>query len=210
MQVTGEAKVSAPPDRVYIDVGVTTQAQQSAVAASRNARQLTAVVAAVKQAAGPGAQLTTTEYSISPTYRYPPHGAATIAGYTASNVIRVRLDDLRKIAAVLDAAAREGSNVVRDIRFGLRDEQGPRAEALREAAVSARQDARALADALGLRIVRIVRVDEQSPAIGPQPIYMQAQRFAAAAAAPATPVEAGTIGVNATVTLTVEVAPARR
>ncbi|MGH8296303.1 MAG: SIMPL domain-containing protein [Steroidobacteraceae bacterium] len=210
IQVSGQAKVSEAPDRVYIDIGVTTQARRSEDAASQNVRRLSGVIAAVKRAAGPGAQLTTTEYSISPRYDYLPHGAATIVGYTASNVVRVTLDDLRKIGAVLDAATQAGSNSVRDIRFAVRDEQVPRTEALREAALNARQDARVLADALGLRIVRVLQVDEQSPAVVPQPIYLQARRFATPEAAPATPVEAGTVAVDATVTLTVEVAPAKR
>jgi uncharacterized protein len=211
IQVTGQARVSETPDRVYIDIGVTTQARKSEAAASQNAARLSAVIAAVKRAAGSGAQLTTTEYSISPDYSYPPHGAATITGYTASNVLQVRLDDLRKIGAVLDAATQAGSNNVQDIRFALRDEQAPRTQALRAAALDARQDAQALADALGLRVVRVLSVNEQGPAVVPPPrIYMQARVFAQAQAAPSTPVERGTIAVSASVTLTVEVAPAKR
>jgi uncharacterized protein YggE len=211
IQVTGQAKVSETPDRVYIDIGVTTQARQSQAAASRNAVRLSAVIAAVKRAAGSGAQLTTTQYSISPDYSYPPHGAPVITGYTASNVLQVRLDDLRKIGAALDAATRAGANNVQDIRFALRDEQVPRAEALRKAVLNARQDAQALADALGLSVVRVLSVDEQGPSIVPPPrIYMQGRIFAQANAAPQTPVEAGTIEVNASVALTVEVAAAKR
>ncbi len=40
-------------------------------------------------------------------------------------------------------------------------------------------------------------------------VYQQAMKLAGSAAAP-TPVEPGTLDVNATVTLTVEVAPAKR
>ncbi len=211
LRVTGQAQVSEPPDRVYIDIGVTTQARKSEAAASENAARLSAVMAAVKRTAGAGAQLTTTEYSVSPDYSYPPHGTATITGYTASNVLQVRLDDLRKIGAVLDGATQAGSNVVQDIRFALRDEDIPRAEALRKAALNARQDAQALADALGLRVVRVLSVAEQGPEVMPAPrIYMQARQFAGGVAAPATPVAAGTLAVSASVTLTVEVAPATR
>lgn len=207
IQVTGEAKVSQTPDRAYIEIGVTTQARDSEAAASQNASRLTAVVAGVKRAAGPGAQLTTSQYSINPNYSYPRDGAPTIMGYTAMNVISVRLDDLRSVSRVIDAATRSGSNTVQDIRFALRDEQAPRSQALREAATNARRDAEALADALGLRVVRVVAVSEQSPEARPMPIYAQAGM---AARAVATPIEAGTIDVNAAVTLTVEVAPAKR
>ena len=131
IQVTGEAKVSQAPDRVYIHISVTTQARKSEAAASQNAARLSAVIAALKPVAGPGAQLTTTQYSISPDYQYPPHTAPTIAGYTASNVVRVRLDDLSRIGGVLDAATRAGSNSIQDIRFALRDAEIPRSQALR-------------------------------------------------------------------------------
>lgn len=210
IQVTGQAKVSAIPDRVYIDVGVTTQAPKSEIAAAQNASRLSAVTAAIKRAAGPGAQLTTAEYSVSPNYHYPRDGGTpAIVGYTVSNVVRIRMDDLRKIGQVIDAATQAGSNNVQGIRFALRDEEAPRGEALRKAAMDARQDAESLAGALGLRIVRVLSLSEQAPAV--VPIYPQTRQFAAkAAAAPATPVEAGTIEVNATVNLTVEVAPAKR
>lgn len=209
--VTGQAKVSETPDRVYIDIGVTTQAQKSEAATSENAAKSSAIVAAVKRASGSGAQLTTTEYSVSPNYNYPRDGGSPgIVGYTASNVVRVRLDDLRRIGSVIDAATQAGSNNVQDIRFALRDEQTARAQALRQAALDARQDADALAEALGLEIVRILSVSEESPEVRPVPIYPQAMRFAAKASAPATPVEAGTLDVSATVTLTVEVAPTKR
>jgi uncharacterized protein len=211
LQVTGQARVSDAPDRVYIDIGVTTQAQRSEAATSRNAARISAVIAAVKRVSGSTVQLTTTEYSISPSYHYPHDGGtATIVGYTASNVVRVRLDDLTRIGPVIDAATEAGSNNVQDIRFALRDEQAARSAALRKAALNARQDAQALVDALGLRIVRILSVSEQSPPIAPVPVYPQAMEMRLAAATPATPVEAGTIDVNATVTLTVEVAPAKR
>lgn len=212
IQVTGHAEVSETPDRVYIDLGVTTQAQKSDAAASENAARLSAVIAAVKRAAGAGTQLTTAQYSISPNYSYAHDGSApTLVGYTVTNVIQVRLDDLRMIGKVIDGAAQAGSNNVQDIRFALRDEETPRREALREAAVAARQEADTLADALGLRVVRVLSVEEQSPAgIRPQLLYAQSMQFARAQAAPATPVEPGTVALNATVTLTMEVAPAAR
>ena len=210
IQVTGQAQVSESPDRVYIDIGVTTQARKAEDAASENATSLSAVIAAVKQAAGAAAQLTTTEYSIGPNYSYPRNGGTpTVVGYSVSTVIQVRLDDLHKVGNVIDAATRAGSNNVQGIRFALRNEQAPRSEALREAAIKARQDADALAGALGLRIVRVLSVEEQGAGPRPVPMYSPAVKMALARA-PATSIEQGTLAVSASVTLTVEVAPAKR
>lgn len=210
IQVTGQAQVAEAPNRVYIGIGVTTQAQQAEAAASQNAARLAAVIAAVKRAAGAGTQLTTTEYSINPNYDNPRDGSApTVVGYTVNNVVQVRLDDLLKIGPVIDAATRAGSNNVQGIRFALREEEAARDEALREAALKARQDAETLAGAVGLRVVRVLSLTEQGPDVMPMPIYPQGGVRLMAARAP-TPVETGTLDVSASVTLTVEVAPAKR
>lgn len=209
IQVTGQAQVPETPDRVYIDIGVSTQAPKSEAAASQNAERVSAVIAAVRRAAGAAAQLTTTEYSINPNYIYPRNHPATVVGYTVSNVVQVRLDDLKRIGRVIDAATQAGSNNVQNIRFALRDEQAAHDEALRQAALKARRDVATLAGALDLKVVRVLTVDEEGA--GMAPVYPRmAVRMELQAAAPATPVEAGTLDVSATVTLTVEVAPVTR
>src|SRR6202521_6108270 len=70
IRVTGDARVTARPDRVQIDIGVTTRAAHSQDAASQNARQVDAVLAAVRKATGPAAVLKTISYSLNPTYQY--------------------------------------------------------------------------------------------------------------------------------------------
>ncbi|HEX4649142.1 MAG TPA: SIMPL domain-containing protein, partial [Steroidobacteraceae bacterium] len=168
IRVTGDARVSAKPDRVQIDLGVQTQAPQSQDAASANARQLDAVLAAVRRAAGPGAQIKTVSYSLSPNYQYHSGGGEpTISGYTALNVVQIQLDELARIGDVLDAATRAGANRVQGIQWTLRDQDAVRAEALREAATRAHAEAEVLAGALNLRILRVLTVEESSPQIVP-------------------------------------------
>jgi uncharacterized protein len=209
IRVTGNAKISAQPDRVQIDIGVSTRAPKSQDAASQNARAADAVLAAVKGAAGSSATLKTINYSLNPEYQYHPNGGEpTLTGYTAANTVQVTLDDLTRISAVLDAATHAGANQVQGIRFTLKDEEQVRMQALRAAAQRARAEAEVLASALNLRIDRVLQAEEAGGAV---PVFQPAPRMMAAAApAAATPVEAGTLDVNAAVTLTVEVSPAAR
>jgi uncharacterized protein YggE len=210
IRVTGDATVTAKPDRVQIDIGVTTRAAQSQDAASQNARQVDAVLAAVRKATGPAAVLRTISYSLNPTYQYHPNGEEpTITGYSAVNVVQVTLDDLAKIGTVIDSATLAGANHVQGIQFTLRDQDAVRAEALRQAATRARAQADVLAAALALKVVRVLSVEENSPRLVPVRAYMGAPRTAAVSAA-ATPVEAGTLDVTADVSLTVEVSPTAR
>ena len=209
-RVTGDARVTAKPDRVQIDLGVTNRATSSQEAAAENARQADAVLAAVRSAGGAGAQLKTVNYSITPHYQYHQNGGEpTLEGYTATNIVQVTLDDLTKIGTVIDSATRAGSNQVQGIRFTLRDQDAVRAGALREAATRARAEADVLAAALGLKVVRVLSAEESGPGVTPLPVYAGLARTASAAGPP-TPVEAGTLDVTANVTLTVEVAPAAR
>src|SRR4029077_4267515 len=99
-----------------------------------------------------------------------------------------------------------GANRVQGIQFTLRDQDGVRAQALREAVLRARADADVLAGALGLRVVRVLTVEENSPHVVRIRFDGTARTMVTAAAA--TPVESGTLDVSAQVTLSVEVAPA--
>ncbi len=210
IRVTGHSEVSRPADRVYIDIGVTTEAARPQDAVAHNAARMSAVLAALRTAAGAGTQLMTTEYSVTPKYRYHSNGAPpTLEGYTATDVIQVRLDDLRRIGPVIDAATGAGANLLQGMRYTLRAKGAARALALGRAAVAARRDAQALAGALGLRIVRILSVEESRPVVVPvlRP-QMAGMRFAQARIP--TPIAAGPIEVTASVTLTVAVAPKAR
>lgn len=203
IRVSGEATVTAQPDQARIDIGVTTQAQTAQTAAANNAQRLETVLAELRRALGSGAEIKTAGYSLNPEYRYPKEGGRpTITGYIATNVVRVTLNDLTRIGQAIDTATQSGANQVQRLQFTLKDEQTAQSQALRAAAVKAKAQAEALAQALGLKIVRVLSVVESSG--GVQPI-MRDVALARAEAATSTPVEPGTIEVRATVTLTVEI-----
>jgi uncharacterized protein YggE len=165
----------------------------------------------VKQAAGPTATFKTIGYALNPNYQYHVSGGEpSITGYTASNTVQVTLDDLARIGSVIDSATAAGANHVQGIQFTLRDQDAVRATALREAALRARAEAEVLAAALGLKVVRILSVEESSPRMMPLRNMPMPRAAMSAAAEVATPVEAGTLDITADVTLTVEVAPQAR
>jgi len=200
IRVTGEATVSAQPDQAKIELGVVTQADKSETAASRNAQRLEKVMAELRKVVGSGGSIQTIGYSLTPDYRHTAGSEPTIVGYTASNVVRVTLNDLTNVGRLIDVASAAGANRVQALHFTLRDEQAVRAQALREAATKAKAKADALASALGLQVVRVLEVSEAGGPVGPVRDVMFARAEAAA-----TPIEPGTVEIRATVDLTVEV-----
>jgi len=205
IRAAGEAVLFAPPDQARIELGVIAQAPSAQAAAEQCARQLESVLARLRKLLGEKAEIRTAGYSLSPNYRYPRDGGRPeITGYTASNIVEVRTRALADVGPVIDAATQSGANAVHGLQFTLRDDEAVRMKALQQATRRARANAEAMAAAAGLKIVRVLAL-EQGEAHLIRPVRELAPARAELAGAP-TPVEPGTIEVRASVTLTVEVA----
>lgn len=205
IRATGESIILAKPDQAQIDIGVLTQAATAKAAGAENARKVDAVISALRKVLGAAAEIKTIGYSLNPVYTYPKEGGQPrVTGYAASNVVQVKTSDLTQVGTVIDTSTQAGANNIQSLQFTLKDDQAVRAQALREAAVKAKAKADALASALGLRVVRVLHVEESGTA--PVPIFARAQMEMAKAADVATPIESGNIEVRASVSLTVEIA----
>jgi uncharacterized protein YggE len=202
IQTTGEAVLTAQPDRVQIDIGVVTRAASSQAAVTENAAKVQQTLANLRSVAGPGADIRTISYDLSPNYNYPKDGGEpTITGYTATNIVRVTVDDLALTGRIIDEATRGGANRVQGLQFSLKNDEEIQNRALKEAAQQARTKAEALAAALGLRITGVLSVEESSS----RPVPIRTVSYARAEQA-VTPIEPGTIEIRANVNLTVEIA----
>ena len=204
VRVTGEASVSAKPDQAEINIGVVTQAPTADDAATQNAKQSTAVIGSLRDILGQTADIKTVSYSLTPIQRYPNNGGSpTITGYSATNTVHVKTQNLSLVGKIIDTVTKSGANQIQGILFTLYDDRPVRAQAMRDAAQQARASGEALAAALGLHVVRVVSAETSQP-VTIRPYEMAA--MARVAAAP-TPVEPGSVDVRATVVLTLEVAP---
>jgi uncharacterized protein YggE len=207
IRATGEAVIRARPDQAQIELGVSTQAPTAQAAAAQNAAQLEAVLARLRKLLDRKAEIRTATYSLVPNYRYPREGGKPeITGYTATNIVLIESRDLEGLGSLIDAVTQAGANTIHSLRFLLRDEDAVRLEALRQATQKARANAEAMAAAAGLKILRIVSI-EQTPTPSFRPMREIAMARAAEVAAPTTPIEAGAIEVHASVTLVAEVGP---
>jgi len=90
--------------------------------------------------------------------------------------------------------------------FDLKDRDGAESEALRAAVRDARRRADAAASGAGVRVLQVIRIDEeaQPPQYPVRPMPMARMADTVAGAAP-VPVEAGEIEVRARVTMTVSI-----
>lgn len=204
VMVAGDSIVQAQPDTAIVTISVVTQNKQAIAAQQDNAAKTDAVMRALKAAAGSGAEVKTSGYSLQPQRVYRENQPPTITGYEARNSVTVTLSDLNKLGSVIDASAQAGANDVAGIAFTLRQDRQARDRALSEATQEAVSKARVIAQALGGRVVRIIEVQEegfqQRP---PVPVYqaelMMAKRDVA------TPIEVGSLDITSRVQVIAEV-----
>ncbi len=206
--VTGDSIVQATPDTAILNISVVTQARRALEAQQENANKSDAVVRALKSAAGAGAEIKTSGYSLQPIRVYKEGQPPTITGYEARNSVTVVLADLQKVGTVIDAAAGAGANDVGGISFTLRKDRPARDQALGEATREAVSKARVIAEALGGRVVRIVEVQEEGTQ-RPRPVYEDQMQMRTMAAA-ATPIEVGTLDITSRVQLIAEIEAVNR
>jgi uncharacterized protein len=199
VRAAGEGVVYAKPDEAKIDIGVVTQAPTAQAAGAQNAAQTQAVLDRLHSVLGSKADIRTISYSLSPNYKFDG-GKSTIQGYSASNTVEVTSDDLAGIGKVVDAATAGGANQIQRLQFLLKDEKPARSEALRKAAQEARSNAEAMAGALGLKLGRVLSLEQN----GTEPVRPRFEAMAKVQSA-RTPIEAEPIEVRASVTLTVAV-----
>jgi uncharacterized protein YggE len=202
--VAGDSIIQAQPDTAILSIAVVTQKRTAITAQQDNAAKTDAVIRALKAAAGTGAEVKTSGYSLQPQRVYKENQPPTIVGYEARNMVTVTLGDLTKVGNVIDAAAQAGANDFSNISFTLRQDRQARDRALSEATREAVSKAQVIASALGGRVVRIVEVQEegfqQRP---PVPVY-QTETFMAKRDV-ATPIEVGSLDIRSSVQLIAEV-----
>jgi uncharacterized protein YggE len=208
LRVAGDATIAARPDQAELDAVVMTRAETAQSAASANATATTRVLTEMKQRFGSSSTITTMAYSLRPEYRFPREGEQPqIAGYIATNTVHVVTPDLDRVGAIVDAAIAAGSSRIEGLQFTLKDRQAVYLDALRQAAMRARQEADALAAALGLTVSRVLTASEEAAVVRPFVDAVATARLAAESAP--TPVEPATIDVHAGVSLVVEVSGQR-
>jgi len=204
VMVGGDSIVKAQPDTAILTISVVTQGRRAIDAQQENAAKTDAVVRALKSAAGAGAEVKTSGYSLQPQRMYKEGQPPTITGYEARNSVTITTGELNKVGNIIDAAAEAGSNDISGIAFTLRQDRQARDQALSEATKEAMNKARVVATALGGRVVRVVEVQEEGfrP---PIPIYQTEALMAKRDVS--TPIEIGSLEITSRVQLIAEVEP---
>ncbi|MEO6365184.1 MAG: SIMPL domain-containing protein [Luteimonas sp.] len=175
LSVSAQAESKRVPDVATMSTGVVTQAADANSAMRQNAEQMAKVVAAIKAAGVAERDIQTSGINLNPQYRYAENQPPAITGYQASNTVNMKVRDIGKLGKVLDSLVAQGANQVNGPSFEIDKPDEAYDEARLAALRKAEARARTYADAMNLRVRRIVSISEGAGFQPPMPMMrMQA------------------------------------
>ncbi len=201
----GLSEISVAPEKVDIYVSVFTDSLKARDSQAENANTSQKVINALVAAGVPKAKIETTSYSLQElteynqlTYKYDKKG------YRTTNSLKIELSNINDAGKIIDAAIAGGANRVDNIVFGLTDatQAKLKLQALENASADSLDKAKAMAAGVGVEVVQLETMSEQSSYY--YPVYRSFQESADSAGGAPAPTEilAGDIKVSANVSAT--------
>lgn len=170
--VEGSGMATAAPDMATVTAGVETAAETAADALRANGEAMRRVFERLEAAGIDRRDIATTSFDVDPRYadrRSAGDQAPRIVGYRVSNDVVVRVRQLDSLGTLLDALVSAGANRIGSIAFGLADPDELEDEARRAAVADATRKARLYAEAAGVDLGPLLRIDDTSWRGGPVP-----------------------------------------
>lgn len=204
VNVSATGKTSRVPDIANFSTGVVTRAADANTAMRDNATQMDKVIKALRAAGIDERDIQTSGINLNPDYNYRENQPPEIRGYSANNTVSVKVRDLSKLGKIMDILVASGANQLNGPSFSIDDEAGAMNDARKSALKEAQTRAEMYAQTLGMRVRRIVSIDEQnSGGFYPRPVAVRAMA-ADGAAGKSTEVMPGESEVSVTLNVQFE------
>lgn len=203
--VNSDASIEVAPDVAVANFGVTTSDASATKARQENTDSMNAVIAALSKLGISKDKIQTSYVGMYPSYDYSS-STSKIVGYEVNNSISVTIDNLDKVADIVNTAMQAGANTLQGVTFDVKDRDTHYIKALEKATSKAPAKAKALAKASGLELGAIVSVTEgynyNSPLYANVSIGGASDAQKAATSNIGDTIQAGMITISASVTIT--------
>ncbi|HEY0979790.1 MAG TPA: SIMPL domain-containing protein [Candidatus Paceibacterota bacterium] len=203
--VTGEGNVERAPDTARMSFTVRSEAVEVNTAQDAVAEKITKIKADLEMAGIDEDDISTATYNSYPQYTYPANQKPTLRGYEVAQAVTVKVKDLTLVENVISILGNNGVTDMQGPNFGFDDDKEVAREARENAIKDAKEQAKKLADDLGVDLVRIVSFNEQSGSTMPMPYGREMMMAQDAKATGAANIPVGTADISSTVTIVYEI-----
>ncbi len=180
LDINATGEVTRVPDVAVISAGVVSRSPTAGAALQDSANRMDRVLAALKRAGVADRDVQTSNVNLNAEYRYPENQSPQLVGYTATNSVTIRFRDIRNSGKILDALVSEGSNQISGPSLVVDKPEAALDEARAKAIAIGRARADLYARSVGMRVVRVVAINESGgyyapPAPPPPPMMARAE-----------------------------------
>jgi uncharacterized protein YggE len=203
VSVTGTGKITVKPTIARINFGVFTHKDTASAAQTENDAIMSKITAALKAAGIKEDDIQTTGYSLQPSYVWDKDTEKNVLnGYDMNHTMTVVVRAINDAGKTVSLIADNGANTVSSISFDVDDAtlEQTKLAALDLAMANARKRADVVAKAAGKTILSVQTVNVNENTYTPYPMYKVDTAVATGSAA--APVEAGTLDVQMSVSVT--------
>lgn len=207
IKLSAQATIQRPPDEFRLSIGVITLSTTAEKALAENSDKMRSVISNLEGIGITHDDYQTGRFSIQPTYtpypkNPPPDWRPTITGYEVTNTIAIKTGKLKLAGQIIDAANKAGANSIDQINFGLKDSRTYWDEAISAATTNAITDAKVMASAAGVKLVRIISLSlDNTHTVFPRS-FAYAKTMAVESA---PPIESGDVTISANVSVAFEI-----
>ncbi len=182
ISVSGEGKIFATPDIATFSFGIESKEADAETAQNKSAEVTKAILAYLKESGVEDKDVKTDYYNFMPRYEYPQvvctqwgcpsQGEPKLIGYQVSQSITVKVRDTKKAGELVSGVGSKGAINVSSLSFTIDDKDALKAEAREKAIADAKENAKKLADDLGVRLTRMTGYWEDESNGYPMPYGM--------------------------------------
>lgn len=197
ISVRGEGRVEAIADEAIVRFGVVSDDKTLTKAYADNSLKMNAVIEMLKKRGIASRDITTSSYTVTPVYPRDESGRQVPgkpSSFRVSQELTVRVRNIENTGEIIDDVISGGVNIFSGIQFISSRMDALETEARIASAKDAARKASVLAEALGVKLGRILRVSQTSDL--PYPVArMMAQEVSMLRSSPQ--IEPGTMEVTA-------------
>jgi len=202
ISVTGEGVLKMKADTARITLGVMTEEATAESAQAKNAEKMNVIQSTLGRVLTSADEWETIGLSLYPQYDWSETGNGKLISFRAENTVLIILSDPTRAGEVIDGCVKSGANTVGGIEFTLRNTDKLRLEAIKLAMQNAEVKASTALAVAGRAIKDVLEVNVMDSYNSPVPIYKSYDMaLSAEGAAAPTPIQAGTLEVQVTVSV---------
>lgn len=200
IQVTGSASRQVAPSYAVLNLGISSESTDVAVAKSKNDAVMSSIIARLGSLGIAKKDIVTSTMEINPITSYD-NGKRNRTGYNVTNRVTVRINNLNNVGKVIDGAVKAGATDVNSLSFQNDVTPALSDQLTTEAVKDGRHKAEVIASALGRTLGPVKSVNIYNTSNTP---VVSARYYKANAAAldTSTPIEEGTIVINQDASIT--------